>query len=426
MKLWQKVLLGLSLGVIFGMFFPEYAEYIKPIGDIFLRLIKMIIAPLIFFSLLTGITSIEDPATLGRIGKKAVAGFLGTTFFAILFGMVMALTLQPGYGVHLNFGQNATTVAAPFDLIVFIENIVPESAVGTFTNGNILAVVFLAIFTGLVLNKMGSIAQPVKDFSSLLSKITLKMIAMIVELSPYAVFGLTAWSVSTNGLGVMGGLFKLVGAIFLAMSCQYLIFGLLIYAFCRISPLPFYKKSLEYQVVAFSTASSKAALGTTMQVCRERLGISSASTSFLVPLGASINMVGFAINLSLVTIFFAQALGVHLALHDYLIIMLTTTVGTIGGAGIPGANLVILPMVMASVGLPVEGVALIAGIDRILDMVRTTINITGDATVSLIVDNSEGTFNKEMYFSEEPATRRSEVQAQSTSGTAAIPGLDAA
>lgn len=399
MKLWQKVLLGLVLGVIFGVFFPAYVDYVKPIGDIFLRLIKMIIAPLIFFSLITGITSIEDPATFSRIGKKAVAAFLGTTFFAILFGMAMALILKPGYGVHLNLGQNVVK-ALPFDLLAFIENIVPESAVGAFTNGNILAVVFLAIFTGIVLNKMGPIVHPVRDASSLLSKITLKMIAMIVELSPYAVFALTAWSVSTNGLSVMTSLLKLAGAIFLAITCQYFIFGLLIYVFCRISPLPFYKKSLEYQVVAFSTASSKAALGTTMQVCRERIGISLASTSFLVPLGASINMVGFAINLSLVTIFFAQALGVHLALHDYLIIMLTTTVGTIGGAGIPGANLVILPMVMASVGLPIEGVALIAGIDRILDMLRTTINITGDVTVSLLIDNSEGTLDKEMYFSE--------------------------
>jgi Na+/H+-dicarboxylate symporter len=169
--------------------------------------------------------------------------------------------------------------------------------------------------------------------------------------------------------------------------------------FCRISPMPFYRKSFEYQILAFSTSSSKAALPTTMQICRNRLGISDSSTSFILPLGASINMDGFAINLALCTIFFAQVLGVTLHMYDYLVIVLMATLGSIGGAGIPGASMFMLPMVLAAVNLPTEGVAIIAGIDRILDMLRTTINITGDATITLIVDNSEGTFDKEKYYS---------------------------
>jgi Na+/H+-dicarboxylate symporter len=184
------------------------------------------------------------------------------------------------------------------------------------------------------------------------------------------------------------------------MIMQYIIFGLMILVFCRVSPLPFYKKSIEYQMIAFSTGSSKASLATTMKVCREKLGISESSTSFVLPIGASINMDGFAINLGLTTIFFAQAMGVSLGFSDYLIIVITSTLGSMGGAGIPGASLFMLPMVLSSVNLPTGGVALIAGIDRILDLLRTTINITGDATITMIIDKSEGTLDKKKYYSD--------------------------
>jgi len=223
------------------------------------------------------------------------------------------------------------------------------------------------------------------------------MISKIVELSPYAAFALTAWVVGDQGLGVMVSLSKLVFAVVFAMILQYLIFGLFIIVFCRLSPLPFYRKSIEYQMIAFSTGSSKASLGITMQVCRERLGVSESSTSFVLPLGASINMDGFAINLSLTTVFFAQMMGIDLTFSDYVMIVLTSTLGSMGGAGIPGASLIMLPMVLSSVNLPIEGVAIIAGIDRVLDLLRTAINITGDATITLVIDSSEGTLDRESY-----------------------------
>jgi Na+/H+-dicarboxylate symporter len=258
--------------------------------------------------------------------------------------------------------------------------------------------VFFAIFTGYTINKMGSSANRLKEFFHITSKMILKMITLIIQLSPLGAFALTAWVVGTQGFEVMISLSKLVAAIVIAMILQYLIFGILIYVFCRISPIPFYKKSLDYQVLAFSTSSSKATLGTTMEVCRN-LGISESSTSFVLPLGASINMDGFAIRLALTAIFFAQVMGVTLETHDYFIIILTATLGSVGGAGIPGAYLIMLPMVLSSVNLPIEGVAILAGIDRLLDMISTTINITGDATITLIVDNSEGTLDKEKYYS---------------------------
>lgn len=400
MKLWQKVTLGLILGIIFGIYLPQYVNYIKPIGDIFLRLIKMIIAPLIFFSLVSGITSMKDTSALGRVGMKAVIAFLGTTFFATIFGLGVATVLKPGVGMKIDFATPGSGVErTSFNIIDFFVNIVPDNAVGAFANGDVLQVVFFAVFVGITLNKMKSIGEPITDLIHVMSKLILKMISFVIQLSPYGAFALTGWIVGMQGIEIMISLSKLVVAVVVAMTFQYLVFGLLIYVFCRVSPIPFYKKSFEYQILAFSTSSSKATLATTMQICRERLGISESSTSFVLPIGASINMDGFAINLSLTTIFFAQMMGVTLAPHDYLVIILTSTLGSIGGAGIPGASLIMLPMVLSSVHLPIEGVAIIAGIDRILDMLRTTINITGDATITMLIDNSEGTLDKEVYLS---------------------------
>jgi Na+/H+-dicarboxylate symporter len=198
---------------------------------------------------------------------------------------------------------------------------------------------------------------------------------------------------------VLQDLVKLILTVLLGMLIQYLFFGFFIYFFAKLSPFPFYRKSLEYQALAFSSSSSKAALSTTMKVCRENLGISNSNTSFVLPLGAAMNMDGMAIYLGICAIFFAQVTGVQLAIHDYLVIILTATVGSIGGAGIPGASMIMLPMILNAINVPLEGVALIAGIDRILDMIRTTINITGDATVTLIIDKNEGTLDEEIYYS---------------------------
>ncbi len=401
MKLWHKVTLGLILGIMFGSYFPEYVEQVRPIGIIFLRLIKMIIAPMIFFSLVSGITSMNDPSSLGRVGIKATIAFLVTTCFAVLFGLGVALVLKPGEGVVVDFGQSTIAVSNnKFDVTNFLINIIPENAIGSFVDNSILQVVFLALFVGVSINKIGSSANHVKSFFHSMSKLIFKMISMIIVLSPYGAFSLTAWVVGNQGTDILYALSKLVFAVIVAMGMQYIIFGILILVFCRISPMPFYRKSFGYQVLAFSTSSSKATLPTTMEVCKDELGISDSSASFILPLGASINMDGFAINLGLTAIFFAQMLGVELQMSDYMMIIITATLGSIGGAGIPGASLIMLPMVLSSVNLPVEGVAILAGIDRILDMLRTTINITGDATITLIVDHSEGTFDKEKYYAQ--------------------------
>jgi len=402
MKLWQKVTLWLIAGIFFGIYAPpEYVKIVKPMGDIFLSLIKMVIIPLIFFSLISGMTNISDPSALGRIGMKATMAFVSTTAFAAVFGVGMALILQPGVGTVIDLGDIvANSVATQFDVVKFFVDIIPTNPVDAIAKGHVLQVVFFALFVGVTINKMGTNAPELRALIHSAAKLFIKMISYIIELAPYAAFALIAWVVSTQGVDVLFSLSKLVMAVVVAMFLQYLIFGLMILVFCKMSPIPFYKKSWEYQVIALSSASSKATLPTTMEVCNQRMGMSESSTSFLLPLGAALNMNGFAINLSLTTIFFAQMLGIDLALHDYLIIVMTSTLGSIGGAGIPGASLIMLPMVLTSVNLPIEGVAILAGIDRILDMLRTAINITGDATITLIVDDSEGTLDREKYLSQ--------------------------
>lgn len=401
MKLWHKVFLGLILGVIFGVYTPQHVETIKPIGTVFLRLIKMVIVPLLFFSLVSGITGMRDPNSIGRVARKAVMAYLGTTCLAVTFGLGVAYILKPGAGVVLDMGPVAEKNFKEnnFDLLEFFIEIVPNNVFQAFADSNILQVVFFSIFTGIIINGMDSSADPLRNFIHSAAKLVLKMIALVVQLSPYAAFALTAWVIGTQGLDIIYTLGKLVQAIILAFILQYLIYGLIIFVFCRISPIPFYKKSIEYQMIAMSTGSSKASLATTMQVCKNRMGVSESSTSFVLPLGASINMNGLSIKLGLSVIFFAQAMGVDLALSDYIVIILTGTLGSIGGAGIPGSFIIMLPIMLTSVGLPIEGVALLVGIDRILDLLSTTINITGDATITLVIDSSEGTLDKEMYNS---------------------------
>ena len=261
MKLWHKVTLGLILGIVFGVCLPQYSETVKPIGTVFLRLIQMIILPLIFFSLVSGITSMNDPSSLGRVGMKSVLAFLGTTFFAVVFGLMVAFVLKPGVGVVIDFGfpQERNFKQGGFDLTDFLVNIVPNNIVGSFAEGKTLQVVFFAIFTGIILNSMGSSADSLKSFINSVAKMVLKMISKVVELSPYGAFALTAWVVGTQGLAIMLSLSKLVIAITVAMALQYLIFGLFIMIFCKMSPIPFYKKVSNINQLLFLPAAVKLA-----------------------------------------------------------------------------------------------------------------------------------------------------------------------
>lgn len=403
MALWKKVLIGLALGVLLGVTLKEHNIYLKPLGDVFIRLIKMIIVPLIFFAIVAGITNAENSKSLGKIGLKASIAYFCTTIFAVIIGLSVAILFKPGAGISLNFDTSTTKLpegGSVTKIIDTILQIIPDNALGAMVQGHILQVVFFALFTGITINQLDKDSSTkISGMIKLSSDVVFKMVHLITQLSPVAACALTAWVIGTQGIDVLINLAKLILCAYFAFALQYLVFGAMIYLFTKLSPKFFFKKSIEYQALAFSTSSSKAALPTTIKVCREKLGISEFSSSFVLPLGASINMDGIAIYISICTLFFAQATGTILDLGDYGTIIFMATLGSIGGAGIPGGTIVMLPMVLGSVGLPIEGIALIVGIDRIIDMMRTTISITGDAAVTLCIDHSEGMLDKEKYES---------------------------
>lgn len=415
--LWFRVLLGLVLGIAFGfMVGPMSADaigidgktlltsYIKPVGTIFINMIKMVVVPLIFFSLVYGITNMTDQEAFKRVGFKAVGAYLMTGAFAVVIGLLFAHTFKPGLGLSLAELQSQTgMVSAPkapenVNLIDMLVNIIPTNIFKSMAEDHILQVVVFAIFLGVTLNKTRDKTKPVVEFCHAAAFAMFKLIEMIVQFSPYGVFALIAWVVGTQGVGILYLLIKLVLVVFGALFTQYLLFGLMIVVFCRMSPMPFYKKMFEPQALAFSTSSSKATLSTAMRVVNEEIGVSKSNTSFVLPLGASINMDGTAIYLGICALFFSQLYGIPIDAHHYFVLILTATLGSIGAAGIPGGSLIMMGMVLTSVGLPLEGIALIAGVDRILDMLRTTVNITGDSVITLIVDKSEGTLDEKRYY----------------------------
>lgn len=419
MKLWQKVIIGMVLGIVFGWLMNangpfQFAEgkvylksYLQPWGNTFISLIKMVVIPLIFFSLISGVTSMTDQGAFKRVGFKAVVAFLSTAIFAVIIGLVFGTIFQPGKGVNLEGLLQSTgaardvTKAQEFNLAKLLSDIVPENVVGAMSNNDhILQVVLFAIFTAITINVMGDKVKLIRDICQTSATLIFKMIESIMNLAPYGVFALMAPLVSSQGLTILSDLAVLIVCVASALLVQYLLFGVMIVVFGKMSPMPFYKKMLEAQSFAFSTSSSKATLPTAMRVLNERIGVSKTSTSFVLPLGASINMDGTAIYLAICSLFFAQALGIEFHFHEYLLLILTATLGSIGAAGIPGGSIIMMGMVFTSVGIPVEGVGVILGIDRVLDMLRTTVNITGDSVITMLVDKSEGTLDQDMYYNE--------------------------
>ncbi len=424
MKLWQKVIIGLILGVFTGIFLKEWTEYLKPIGTVFINLIKMVVVPLIFFSLIAGITGMTDSQAFKRVGGKSLVAFMLTAMFAVCIGLAFGTVFKPGEGVKINFTETAPAKAGahnsvcnfnvvksptPLEEKTVVQEVVeialgmavclvPTNAISAMANDHILQVVVFAVFVAFTLNALGEQGKPLVEFCQRCAMLVFMMIKIVINFSPYGVFALTSWVVGTQGIDVLYALGYFMIVVVGAMIVQYLIFGILIAVFGRVSPMPFYRKMLEPQSLAFSTSSSKATLATAMETLQTKMGVSKNSASFVLPLGASINMDGTAIYLGICALFFAQAMGVELHAHEYVMIILTSTIASIGAAGIPGGSLIMMGMVLTSVGLPLEGIALIAGVDRILDMIRTTINITGDSAITLIIDSTEGTLDEKKYY----------------------------
>lgn len=404
MKLWQQVLIGLVLGALAGLLLGEKAVGLKIFGTLFMNLIKMVIVPLIFFAILSGITSMSGEGNFTRIGIKGFASYIVTAIFAVIIGLVAGTIFHPGVGVDLQALQPAgahiiPTAKAPPEISDFLVGLISTNIIDSMAKDGFLQIILFSIFLGITVNLVGDKAKPLKEIIRSGASVMFRMIEIIIKLAPVGVFGYISWVVGTQGTDILKALAELV---FVFLGCcilQYIIFGILIWVFTGLSPLIFYRKILFTQSIAFSTSSSKATLSTAMGQLQSRMGVSKTNSEFLMPLGVCINMDGTAIYLGLCALFFSQAYGIHLAPHDYLVLVLTCTLGSIGAAGIPSGSIIFMSMVLSSVGLPIEGIAIILGVDRVLDMIRTTINITGDSAITLIVDKSEGTLDKKAYNS---------------------------
>lgn len=409
LKLWQQVIIGLILGVASGLIFHEKAAFLKIFGTIFLSLIKMVVVPLMFFVILYGVTSLGGKGNATRVGIKGIASYLLTATFAVVIGLTMGTIFKPGVGVDLDAMIRSIDTKAPTlvtkqmstdSILEFFLNIIPTNPIQAMASDSFLQVIFFAVFIGAAINAIGSKAAIFKEIIDSGAQIMFKAIEFIIKLAPIAVFGFMASLVGSVGIDVLNTLGKLMAIILLACFLQYLVFGIIILVFGKISPLPFYRKMLVTQSVAFSTCASKAALPVAMSELNERMGVSKNIVNFMMPLGVSINMDGVALKLAIYALFFVQAYGFEPTLHTYLILLFACTLASVGVGGIPGGAIIFIGMVLSSIGVPLDGIVVILAVDRLMDMFTTTINTTGDATITLVVDSTEGSLDKKTYYAQ--------------------------
>ncbi|WP_134677549.1 dicarboxylate/amino acid:cation symporter [Ectopseudomonas khazarica] len=401
--LWQQILVGLVLGVVVGMLYKPGALALAPVGALFLNAIKMLIVPLVFISLVAGITAMSDSAKLGRISVKTIAIYLITTAFAVSIGLAFGTLFSPGEGMHMVASGSAEAKQAP-SLVQILVGLVPTNPVTAFAEGNILQIIVFAIALGVSMNLVGEKAAPAIRLFDSLAEVLYKLTDLVMRFAPIGVFALIAGVVASHGIEVLLPLAGVIGVIYLAsIAHMLLVYGSLIGVLARLSPLRFFRGIAPALAVAFSTSSSSGTLPVSIECARKNLGVSQGVAGFVLPVGATINMDGTAIYQGVLALFIAQAFGIDLSAGQYLMIILTATLASVGTAGIPGAGLIMLGLVLSSVGLPLEGVALIAGIDRILDMARTTVNVTGDLMTTALVARSENELDRDVYNSDNEA-----------------------
>ncbi|MBB5225007.1 dicarboxylate/amino acid:cation symporter [Treponema ruminis] len=390
MSLAAQILIALVLAVIAGLLLqkmPEVAgNYIKPFGTIFLNLVKFIVGPIVLFSIMAGIVSMKDLKKLGAIGGSTLIYYFCTTAVAVTIGLIVSSIFKGSFPA-LSTASLTYTPPKSANALDTLVNIFPSNFIIPISSANMLQVIVMAILIGFAVILLGQKAETAVNAINQLNDIFMKCMEMILKLSPVGVFCLLTPVIAANGAAVIGSLAKVL---FVAYIC-YLLHMLIVYSFTvrtfgGISPLKFYKEMAPAITFAFSSASSVGTLPLNME-CTKKLGVPKEISSFVLPLGATINMDGTAIYQGVCAVFIAACYGIDLTLAQMVSIVLTATLASIGTAGVPGAGMVMLAMVLTSVGLPVDGIALVAGVDRIFDMGRTTLNITGDASCTIIVSN---------------------------------------
>lgn len=405
MGLAMQMLIGLVLGVIVGMFLDSQfaTTYVKPFGDLFIRLIRMVVVPLVFATLVAGAAGISDVSKLGRVAIKTLVIFMVTSAIAVIFGLLIANIIDPGIGLTLSTeGLKAAQVKAP-SFVQTLLDIVPINPMEAFAKGSILQIIFFAIMFGFCLNFLGEKGKPVYHFFDIVGNLMIHMTQVVMRYAPIGVFALMAVVVSQHGLAVLLPLGKLILASFIATALLVILIYIPIVIFIiRIPVGQYFKGIFEPWLIAFTTCSSAAAMAANL-VASRRLGATNSIASFAVPLGNTINMNGTAVYMGVCAVFAAQIYNLPLTLGDQVIVVITGVLAAVGTAGVPGAGLIMSTLVFTQIGIPLEVIALIAGVDRILDMIRTSINVVGDSTTALMVSRMEGELGSEPFEEEEEA-----------------------
>lgn len=407
----SKILLGLLLGFIFGLILNKVpASYIKDtlildgvlkvVGNGFTSAIKMMVVPLVFVSLICGSASMGDVKKLGRIGGKTMIFYLSTTALAIIIALTLGSLLKPGMGLDMSsMVSGEVAIGESKSLTEIILNIIPSNPIQALASGEMLQVIFFALLIGIAINMVGKKGEPIKVLFDSANEICMKMVNIIMLFAPYGVFSLVTTTFATVGTDAILALMKYVLIVLLGLVIHVtVVYGGLFKVFTKQKIKPFLKKFTRVAAVTFSTASSNASVPVSLEIMEE-LGVGKSTRSFTIPMGATINMDGTAIMQGVAALFIAQIYGIELDINAMATIVLTATLASIGTAGVPGVGMIMLSMVLQSVGLPLEGIGLIMGVERIIDMFRTTVNVMGDNICTLIIANSEKDIELEAYNS---------------------------
>ena len=413
MGLSTKIFVALLLGAIFGLcinfFLPSgmlkdnilINGVLYVVGNGFIRLMQMLVVPLVMCSLICGTMSIGDTKTLGKVGLKTIVFYMATTAIAVSIALGFALWINPGKGLNIeNIQGSDVTINQTAGLADTLLNIIPKNIFASMVNGDMLPVIVFSVFTGIMLAKLGKKASTVSNFFAEFNAVMMEMTNAVMSAAPIGVFCMIAKTFATIGFEAFVPMLKYMGCVLLVLGIHgFGVYQIFLLILTGLNPMKFIKKFFPVMQFAFSTSTSNATIPLSIETLKEKLGVSRRISSFTVPLGATINMDGTAIMQGVAVVFIAEAYGIALTPSMLGTVVLTATLASVGTAGVPGVGLVTLAMVLSSVGLPTEGIALIMGIDRILDMARTAVNVTGDAICTTIVANKEGLVDKDVYNS---------------------------
>ncbi len=399
--LWKRIIGALVIGVVLGAAFKAagleaFGAALEPVGRLFINAIKMLMVPIVFVTIVAGVTALQEATRLGRMAVRTISLYLFTTACAVTIGLVVANLIGPGYGITLPEAGEATQKTLSLsDVIV---GLIPANPVAAMANGEVLPIIVFAILLGLAINAAGRPAQPLKELFDAANAAIMKLVHFVMEAAPFGIFALVLWVVAELSVAELARLVLVVVTLYAACLIQIgVVYTGLLTVLGRLPVRRFFQGIIDAQAVAFTTSTSAGTLPVTMANVEENLGVSRKVASFVLPLGATMNMDGTAIYMGIAAVFTAQALGIDLTAAQYATIVLTGTLASIGAASIPSAGLIIMPVVLSSVGLPLGAIALFFPIDRIMDMMRTLTNVTGDATVAVLVADAEGELDRKRF-----------------------------